>query len=63
MSTKIKITQIEQENIMHMYDKKNMTIYTIYDDRIFVYITSEINIYKYRPKLTFIISVILTNLY
>ena len=40
-----------------------MTIYTIYDDRIFVYIASEINIYKYRPKLTFIISVILTNLY
>ena len=63
MSTKIKITQIEQENIMHMYDKKHMTIYTIYDDRIFVYIASEINIYKYRPKLTFIISVILTNLY
>ena len=63
MSTKIKITQIEQENIMHMYDKKHMTIYTIYDDRIFVYIASEINIYKYRPKLTFIISVMLTNLY
>ena len=36
--TKIKITQIEQENIMHVYDK--MTIYTIYvtsDDGIFMF--------------------------
>ena len=29
MSTKIKITQIEQENIMHMYDKKNDYIYNL----------------------------------
>ena len=51
MSTKIKITQIEQENNAYVWQKMTIYIIIIYDDRIFVYITSEINIYKYMPKI------------